>query len=395
MGNGYPKWGSRWWTRNRWDSTLYLSSDGERRWNRPRYRIGKGVGNTCHIGYNGEEVAFSSYSLFYVASPPAHLPSAHSYQGTVIKNSELGDIESEEMQGIAESPSHWYWISREKIQRVPTDRSILSPVDASEPFPDAFMALGYDHFGDGDVFGDRLFVPITGGPVPAVLVYDLKLHLVAWGTLPKGGGSWVAVNPRDGPMYSSDPFTTLRVYDISHLTPVSGNPASQLATWPGDIGHVELALNLDLPKTCPDRVPTIGDVCAMFWSHVWIQGGDFSPNGVLYYVLDQAQADHNNNTGVHVFDVRPFSPSIQPSTDGVAGPLAHEVVVEGDGSGYLNLGYDATDSTPFGDMVRGDEVEGITVYRGSDGRIHVLLIKLSNELDDDNVTLYHWTTNEP
>jgi hypothetical protein len=329
------------------------------------------------------------------------LPSMHSYQGTVFSDSEMGDIESEEMQGIAQSPSHWYWISRYKIERVPIGSSILSPVDARVSFPSAFSALGYDHFGDGDVFGDRLFVPITrSGLVPVVLVYDLDLNLIAWGTLPQGGGGWVAVNPLDGHLYSSDPYTTLRTYDISHLTPISANPASELATAGlGYIGHVELELNFDLPKTCPDRVPLVGDVCAIYWSNVWNQGGDFSPNGVFYYVLDHATADHNNNTGVHVFDVTPFPPGTQPSPDGVAGPLAHEVVLEGDGSGYLNLGYDATASVLFVDIARGDELEGITVDRGGDGLIHVHLIKLTNEdawpfHEDDDVTLYRWLTNE-
>lgn len=159
------------------------------------------------------------------------------------------------------------------------------------------------------------------------------------------------------------------------------------------MGSRSLKFNV-LPRSCPHGPPgfPLGgffnnfDICQGMWASAWIQGGDFSPNGVFYYVHDNESADSSNFTGVHIFDVPPFK-------DGdrcVIGEPASEVTVVPEG--YIRIDYDA--SATF-DVSRGDELEGTTVYRGVDGKMHILTVKLSNELDDDDVTLFDHTTNEP
>src|SRR4029450_1012895 len=150
----------------------------------------------------------------------------------------------------------------------------------------------------------------------------------------------------------------------------------------------------------PAQLCDCPDLCASWWDEAWDQGGDFSPNGVLHYVLDHADADNNNFTGAHAFDVTPFPSSVAPSTDGVVGTPAPEITIAGDtGRGYFGVDYDATATIPIGgifvDVSRADELEGITVFRATDGLMHVLLLKLSNELDEDDATLHQWITNEP
>jgi len=71
------------------------------------------------------------------------------------------------------------------------------------------------------------------------------------------------------------------------------------------------------------------------------------------------------------------------------------VTVAGDqGSGFFQENIAA-----WGNYVvtssRLEELEGVTVYRGSDGLMYTLLVKLTNEADEDDVSLYWWYSNEP
>lgn len=46
-------------------------------------------------------------------------PTAMSYKQTYLDGSWMGDIDAEEMQGIAQSSQHWFWISRTHVYTVP------------------------------------------------------------------------------------------------------------------------------------------------------------------------------------------------------------------------------------------------------------------------------------
>ncbi len=350
----------------------------------------------------------------------ACLPTGIAFQGFPIEDSFLDDLESNETQGIASSSEYWYWSTDLEAANVPVSGgSMIDPVERTQELKHTFFRnvsgpcddeRGYDHFGDLDVHGGFAYLPMQGNCVPdAVLVMSAELdHMYGWGTLGKGGGAWVSIHPKDGWLYTSgsapsapippgvgQAFTVIRAYDVrlENLKPIPTNQQQiddllegclgkgQCApTDLGYIGHLQLV---------PNGTPTSGS-----WDDYWIQGGDISPNGVLYYAFDHADANHSHRTGAHVFDLRPFGADAVPSALGITGENAYEVYVDGDESrGFLNADYDAYHWPRF--LKRADELEGIDVYKGTDGLTHVLMIMLSNYGFLDDVSLYHWTTNEP
>jgi len=311
--------------------------------------------------------------------PRACMPTAHSYRGPILDASDLDGIESEETQGIAQSGTHWYWMSRFQIARVPMGESITSPIDAVAGIPPELAALGYDHFGDGDFFGDRLYVPLTGDyTVGAVVVFDRDLHPLSWARLGADkGGAWVAVNPQDGRLYTSNPWTTVHAYELTDFGSFSEERSLPYA------GTLEISLRGAPAHSCPSGST---DPCVTWWDGVWVQGGAFSPNGTFYSVLDHAQAKFDHLTGVHAYDL---SSGIHTASPAVELPLSG-----GQGKGYMHIGYDANASTVLGDISRGHELEGTTVLRDANGSMHVLAIKLANRIGTDEVTLFDFVTNE-
>jgi hypothetical protein len=101
------------------------------------------------------------------------------------------------INGIAHIDTYWFWFNQYDVQRVPRssgftnwDKSVGIPVELAHIW---VFQLGYDHFGDCDFYDGKLYVPTTShdGYPPIVLVYDENLNLIQWGTLGKGGGSWL------------------------------------------------------------------------------------------------------------------------------------------------------------------------------------------------------------
>jgi hypothetical protein len=364
-------------------------------------------------------------------------PSGIAFQGFVLSDSSLGDLEAGEAQGIANSSEDWYWTSVLEAANVPVGGSIIDPVERTFYLANTLFRRipgpceeerGYNHFGDPDFHDGIFYVPMSGECVPtAVLALSADLRQVlGWGTLGKGGGAWVSIHPQDGWLYTSgsagnaplppgpgNNFTVVRAYDarLASLKPIpfdvrelEASLAGCLDEGPcpptdlGYIGHARL-VPVGTPPVWKDLIYDPATQTWLVndrpgrWDDYWIQGGDISPNGVLYYVYDHPQAEFNNYTGVHVFNLAPFGASAVPSLTGITGLDAPEVVVDGDESrGYMNADFEAR-----WDLVssRAEELEGITVYRGTDGLTHVLAMLLSNNLFDDDVSLYHWTTNEP
>jgi len=155
-----------------------------------------------------------------------------------------------------------------------------------------------------------------------------------------------------------------------------------------------------------------------FGGDYWDQGGAFSPNGTFYYVADTNSVDSGDNSsvqsGIHAFKLVPFPPdtiaiSADPSDpeppDHVisvapvgSSPGIVKLYVGGDtNTGYFRVGYDPKYTVPIlgMDTSRQYELEGTTVYRGSDGIMYVLLVMLHNEVGEDDTTLYGWYDNEP
>jgi hypothetical protein len=101
-------------------------------------------------------------------------------------DSELGDVESELINGIAHSDPYRFWSNRYGVQRVPRitgytncDKSVGIPM---EPIGNPFLVSYDNHFGDCDFNNGKLYVPLTSksGMPPHILVYDENLNLVQW-----------------------------------------------------------------------------------------------------------------------------------------------------------------------------------------------------------------------
>jgi hypothetical protein len=179
------------------------------------------------------------------------------------------------LQGVAHSDKLWYMSQEKYICKIPIDEDMTRFGDWYTPsswcmgpvFPDFKF-----HYGDLDVANGKLFVPIESniGRFLAVLrddapadyhVRDMPLETI----IPMYGHSnfaWLAINPRDGLLYTSMTFdaSSLRAYKI---------------LWPeGARTKVELAFARDIPLLSNGQPLALKS----------IQGGAFSPNGHLYLV---------------------------------------------------------------------------------------------------------------
>lgn len=214
---------------------------------------------------------------------------------------------SGQINGIAHSPNAWFVTHNDnngcpKVWRFPLAYDFSSDPGGgcgndrecwgkhlvmAKWLPELFnegLPSGYDHLGDADWYerplqwksgdpttaaleqlypfsGGRLFVPLEGsGKPPIVVALDDNLNLRGYATLnPQTHGGWVAVNPTDGLIYSSnDNPSMLFVY-----RPVFVN---------GNLTDLQLVTT---------RILSPSD-----YTGRWAQGGAFSPSGKLYLTYD-------------------------------------------------------------------------------------------------------------
>lgn len=126
------------------------------------------------------------------------------------------------------------------------------------------------------------------------------------------------------------------------------------------------------------------------------QGGDFSDNGVFYYVVDDSVNENSAYSGIHVF--------------GATGTNSYgEILRSPSDTTFIHLGYDPSIhmdlqalDLALGLFWRSDrvdsrkfEIEGIDVYRDAKGRTSILFQAINNSLGDDPAYLFHVSVNEP
>jgi hypothetical protein len=242
------------------------------------------------------------------------------------------------LQGVCHDDNNWFVTSAWRNISGQQSRIAKKPVNVSFNednflvYRSPYIAQGWKHPGDCDVFGGLVYVPLE--PDEGYAVYnaigrfntsDLAYHPVL--AIPEnspqrspGNFSWMARNPKNGLWYSSRfDATELYVYDISGST----------ITYKGAV---------KLPQQL-NRV----------------QGGEFSPSGRLFLATDW-------NTGIVSLELG----------DGIGSSAA---VTQ-----WLTLNW-----------VPGDEeIEGLTVWNLDDGRapgirgqLHVLMIDVGEVSNDD------------
>ena len=173
---------------------------------------------------------------------------------------------------------------------------------------------GYNHFGDPDVYGHYLFVPVEGqGPTgrlpPIVAAFDTRdLHFVSWDYVPSAAPAnqcaWVSVTS-DGILYTS-----------GDITNTQGIQAYRVDTGALDRGPGPFLAYLGMPWLLKDRM---GNAMNMHN----LQGGDLSPDGILYLSNGEGGDGGLSGYGLRAFDVSGDDGDgfLQASADGAYGPF--------------------------------------------------------------------------
>lgn len=243
-----------------------------------------------------------------------------------------------ECQGVANDNHYWYFTQ---------DRALWTISGSSRWFseiPEELRSLGFNHMGDLDYYGGRLYVPLEGAVPPRILIYrteavgapvylsNAKLtHFDNDGNIVdnKYNASWCAINPLNGLLY-----TSLFDTDILYVYNVKISASEELLLEP--LGNFKLFDENGNPLVVSK-----------------IQGGVISPNtGHLYLVSDIKDG------GIMGFDM-------------ITGRRAFHKVVD----------YDPDETPP-------EELEGIDIWDQPSGQIH--LVMLDNDVHTDDVYFKHY-----
>lgn len=292
---------------------------------------------------------------------------------------------SEDVQGITHDDNHWFITQASEI--LPEYRYLWKiPVgndleDDAEPGVNGVQRKhindyselvnnGLWHFGDVDYYRGYVISAVEAHaphPHAMVLFRGDNLQYVGRAALSREGSggapghqslAWVAVDP-DGYLYTSGDDVSTSIYRYR-------------LNW------------ADLPSQPPtltysDTIPLLdgGGTTALQFSY--IQGGAFSEDGRLLYLVSGFYDDQYANEGISVFDTRTW----------------RRVARSTNGSGHFN--YEHTPGYPHY-----EEPEGVTVWNLDDssapyiwGQLHVLM--LDNDryedvpLDPDDVSIKHYS----
>jgi hypothetical protein len=271
--------------------------------------------------------------------------SAYAYLGDY--PSRVGHDWTQATQGAASDGTHWYIARRRRLYKVPITTSLDRELGG---YPNVgFLWSGYDHMGDPDWFAGRLYIPLEGPSGRAVGVVDANLAPVAFYTLPHAHAAWVAVDPRDGLLYTAPQFdrvAELRVYQRDTGALEGVRPITD--------GH--------------GRVVTLSRV----------QGGAFAPHGELYLVSD-ARGDGDRG-GIWVVEVRADGGLVVT----VQIPVTHAA---------RRLPW------PLSSVYVGDELEGLAILDldggaapGIRGQLHLMMLDPGLVGGGDRICFKHFRT---
>jgi hypothetical protein len=315
---------------------------------------------------------------------------------------------SEQVNGIAHDDNNWFFTTTApcRIIKVPLGRD-LGNIDFLPPLPDPTGTYeangmlinwgmpdelsdycdGYYHYGDLDQVGGFLFVPIEAGPpsAPNAIAIFRASDLAYIGFCPtvndtnsglvQGWAGWVAYNPIDGCLYSSNAAIEsnennwLFRYTVDFDLLNSGDVMSAIQY----LDRVELKNSVDSPLN-----PPLGMDGGNF---AYMQGGCFSPWGDLYLINGSAGTEPNGQYGgIHLF--RP-----DPNGSGKYFRVTDSV----NGAAGFNFMWN-----PKGE---GEEPEGIDWCNWSNGnlplatQLHAIL--LNTEGGPDWLYIKHYIVNTP
>jgi hypothetical protein len=183
---------------------------------------------------------------------------------------------TDDLQGVTTDKTRtWYFAQTRRIWKIPMHLDLNRSFDRrmSKGLSGVERAMGFEHMGDPDYYDGQLYVPMerrSSGQPSGVSLRDADLNFLCVVTLSQGvAAPWIAVNPADHKLYSSECNATEL---FRYRRAVNGGLLS--------LGPVERVRLLD-EKGAPLTV-------------LQVQGGAFANDGRLYLVT---------KVGIEGFDV--------------------------------------------------------------------------------------------
>jgi len=296
------------------------------------------------------------------------VPTGFVQAGELISESEWGKIDVTEIQGIAQSETHWYITNQWEIFKIPKDS--LNVIKARVHLVSLQKELRkgwYRHFG-GIVYHNGFIYIATTGRVhalttekatPIIIVLNANLEFVKYGFLPSDAqknAAWVGFNPVTQNIYSSNGARELLEYNPTF----ENGETIQLIQQ-----HKLHYANVNLPEN--------------EWKKMASQGGTFDSSGTFYYVLDKKDANNENYTGIHGF--------VQKQ-DGY-----HEIILtgvnnKGEDTDFINIKYIGSQKND-----RLWELEDITITKEGDHQFLYSLQLHNGKMDHARIVRYRLNYN--
>src|SRR4051812_27818616 len=193
---------------------------------------------------------------------------------------------SSEAQGIAHDAGNWFFTQRDRILKLPVGAD-LSRSLRDQPagwrgvdgFPTELSVRGYNHYGDPQVYGGFLFVPMEGDDKTAIAAFqasDLAFVDFVEITRFQSHAGWLAINAGHGLLYSSD-------VDVSSSRPLL---RYRLDLGPLRDASVPRTRKLDRALSFHSRF-SLSKPDGQGVNLFTMQGGVFSPRGDLYLMSSQ------------------------------------------------------------------------------------------------------------
>jgi hypothetical protein len=270
--------------------------------------------------------------------------------------------DSDAAQGLAYGGSYWFYSNDESLYRLQKDFRNKDKDFKIRNY--SFGGTKCDHVGGVDYFNDEVYAALdncSDGNARVAVFDAANLYLKRSGILPvlEGQFPWVAVNPIDSDyLYAvSKDRKKLFAFDRKFNNGVS-------------LPVVKSVNFHDHPDNKLD--------------HFWEQGGAFSLNGLFFRSVDDAKDEDSNHTGIWVYAID------YPIRNGSG---ARRV-------GFVNIKYDPDIWVPFlcgfDQCKRNYELEDLDAamvsYGPAAGDVHIIM--LSNEADEDDVTIHHYLTGD-
>lgn len=281
--------------------------------------------------------------------------------GTHPSNRELSGegADSEAAQGIASDGINWFYSNKTHVYRLKTD--FRNRDKAYNAAGIKFGSAKCDHVGGIDYYDGEVYAALDGcsDNKARIVVLDTNLGFKRYAVIHALNNSfpWVAVNP----------------IDAGYFYTISPDGKKKMLAFPRNFAN-GASLNAVKEVHFKDHPQDKLD-------HFWVQGGAFSANGLFFRTVDDAKDEDSKHTGIWVYELD--YPVVNGST-------AQRI-------GFINIKYDPDQWVPglcgFDQCKRKYELEDLdvtTIRTGPTiGNVHILL--LSNEADEDDVSVLHYT----